>query len=211
MGYEAQIAGLADTNPFAPLLNPAKKLIKRLSVRDVAQKRENVAALLKSKGIAITFFNGGGTGSLSSTLREDAITEATAGSGFLQSHLFDYYATNQNEAAEFVALRVSRAPDAHVVTCHGGGIIGSGEIGSDKAMIPVLPLGISLLPTEGCGEVQTPLRKKSSTILKPGQPVLFRPAKTGEPLERFREVHLFSDQKWLKSVPTYRGMNEEFQ
>jgi D-serine deaminase-like pyridoxal phosphate-dependent protein len=61
MGYEAQIAGLADQNPFAPLLNPAKKLIKWKSVTDVAAKRKQVAELLKGRGVRIEFFNGGHT------------------------------------------------------------------------------------------------------------------------------------------------------
>jgi D-serine deaminase-like pyridoxal phosphate-dependent protein len=46
MGYEAQIAGLGDENPFAPFLNPAKKLIKSQSTRDVAQRRGEIAELL---------------------------------------------------------------------------------------------------------------------------------------------------------------------
>ena len=36
-------------------------------------------------------FNGGGTGTLAACAREPALTEVTAGSGFLDSHLFDGY------------------------------------------------------------------------------------------------------------------------
>ena len=53
MGYEAQIAGLGDENPFAPLLNPAKKLIKSQSTRDVAQRRGEIAELLKNRGVKL--------------------------------------------------------------------------------------------------------------------------------------------------------------
>jgi len=211
MGYEAQIAGLGDANPFAPLLNPAKKIIKRLSVRDVARKRDAVAKLLQQKKQRIEFFNGGGSGSLDSTLNENCITEGTAGSGFLQSHLFDYYAANRNEAALYVALRTTRAPAPGMIVCHGGGIIGSGEIGPEKALVPVFPAGLRLMGAEGCGEVQTPLLVPAGVTLRPGDPVLLRPAKAGEPLERFREVHLISNGEWLGTAPTYRGLNEEFQ
>ena len=211
MGYEAQIAGLGDANPFAPLLNPAKKLIKRLSVRDVAGKREAIAKLLEQKNQKIEFFNGGGSGSLNSTLNERSLTEGTAGSGFLQSHLFDYYAANKNEPALYIAPRTTRVPAPGMVVCHGGGIIGSGEIGPEKAMIPVFPAGLRLIGTEGCGEVQTPLLLPDGVSLRPGEPVIFRPAKAGEPLERFKEVQLISNGAWHGSAPTYRGLNEEFQ
>ena len=211
MGYEAQIAGLGEANPFAPLLNPAKKLIKRLSVRDVARKREAIANLLDQKNRKIEFFNGGGSGSLDTTLSESCITEGTAGSGFLQSHLFDYYSANRNEPALYIALRATRAPAPGMIVCHGGGIIGSGEIGPEKAMIPVFPKGLRLIGTEGCGEVQTPLIIPDGVSLHPGDPVLFRPAKAGEPLERFKEVHLIANGEWYGTAPTYRGLNEEFQ
>lgn len=211
MGYEAQIAGLGDANPFAPLLNPAKKLIKRRSTRDVARKREAIVNLLQQKNQKIEFFNGGGSGSLDSTLSESCITEGTAGSGFLQSHLFDYYVANRNEPALYIALRATREPAPGMIVCHGGGIIGSGEIGPEKAMIPVFPTGLRLIGTEGCGEVQTPLLVPEGASLRPGDPVIFRPAKAGEPLERFKEVHLISNAIWQGSAPSYRGLNEEFQ
>ena len=211
MGYEAQIAGLGDSNPFAPLLNPAKKLIKRLSISDVARKRRSIQALLDQRGIQLEFFNGGGSGSLSSTLLEGPITEATAGSGFLQSHLFDYYQGNVNEPAELIALRTSRSPDPGILVCQGGGIIGSGEIAPEKALLPISPVGLKLIATEGCGEVQTPVLLPPDCGLQVGDPVLFRPAKAGEPLERFREVHLISHGKLMGTAPTYRGLNQEFQ
>src|SRR4030095_16780621 len=87
MGYEAQIAGLGDATPFAPLLNPAKRFIKSRSVRDVADKRRRAMEMLQARGISLEFFNGGGTGSLRTTSTEPWVTEVTAGSGFLQSHL----------------------------------------------------------------------------------------------------------------------------
>jgi D-serine deaminase-like pyridoxal phosphate-dependent protein len=211
MGYEAQIAGMAESNPFAPILNPAKKLIKKLSIPDVAQKRQAIHALLQARGVQLEFFNGGGSGSLDSTLLESPITEATAGSGFLQSHLFDYYTGNRNEAALYIALRASRRPEPGILVCQGGGIIGSGEISDEKAMIPVSPKGLTLLGTEGCGEVQTPLRVPPKTPLGLGDPILFRPAKAGEPLERFREIHLLSNGHLVGTAPTYRGLNQEFQ
>jgi D-serine deaminase-like pyridoxal phosphate-dependent protein len=212
MGYEAQIAGLADRNPFSPLLNPLKRLIKNLSIPDVRKKRKAAFDIVQKHGLSLQFFNGGGSGSLSSTLQEATITEATAGSGFLQSHLFDYYQENRQEGALYVALRVSRKPQSDMITCHGGGIIGSGEIAREKAMIPVFPAGLALVESEGCGEVQTPLRTQHvKETIRLGDAIFFRPAKAGEPLERFKSIVLISGGKVQGEVPTYRGLHEEFQ
>lgn len=62
MGYEAQIAGVGENNPFSPLLNPARKLIKKLSRPYVAQMRQRVLELLRREGFSVEVFNGGGTG-----------------------------------------------------------------------------------------------------------------------------------------------------
>jgi D-serine deaminase-like pyridoxal phosphate-dependent protein len=205
MGYEAQIAGLGEENPFSPALNPLKKLIKNRSVRDVFKKRKQIAEWLQSEGIKLGLFNGGGTGSIQTTTEEPWITEVTAGSGFLQSHLFDYYRANQNQPAFCFALQVTRIPQPGIVTCQSGGFIASGEAGLDKQPVPFLPEGIKPTKNEGFGEVQTPLRLPSGVDLQPGDPVFFRPSKAGEIAERFSHYLLKRDNKILESFETYRG------
>jgi D-serine deaminase-like pyridoxal phosphate-dependent protein len=208
MGYEAQIAGLADENPFAPLLNPAKKLVKSQSVEDVARRRREVAELVASRGLRLDFFNGGGTGSVKTTSREACITEVTAGSGFLQSHLFDYYASNANEPAFCFALQVTRSSQPDHVTCQGGGFVASGPTDADKAPVPFLPPGLKLTKGEGTGEVQTPLVVPPAWQgkLRPGDPVFFRPAKAGEIAERFDEYVLAQGDRVVGRAKTYRGL-----
>jgi len=208
MGYEAQVAGLPDQNPFAPLLNPIKKWIKQKSVSAVAEKRRAVAALLQQRGVAIDFFNGGGTGSLRTTATEPWITEVTAGSGFLQSHLFDYYASNQNQPAFCFALQVTRSSQADHVTCQSGGFIASGPAHADKAPVPFLPPGLRPTSGEGFGEVQTPLIVPPAWRgrLTPGDPVFFRPAKAGEIAERFNEYVLKRGDRIVGRAKTYRGL-----
>ena len=212
MGYEAQIAGLADENPFAPLLNPAKKLIKSQSTRDVAQRRGEIAELLRSRGVRLDFFNGGGTGSIRTTTLEPWITEVTAGSGFLQSHLFDYYAANENVPAYCFALQVTRSSQADHVTCQGGGFIASGPTDADKAPVPFLPAGLKPTKAEGFGEVQTPLAVPPELRgrLRPGDPVFFRPAKAGELAERFTEYLLKRGDRIVGRAKTYRGLGRCF-
>src|SRR5678816_3513087 len=89
------------------------------------------------------------------------------------------------------ALQVSRSSDAGYVTCLGGGYVASGAPGWDKVPKPEFPRGLALLPDEGCGEVQTPLRVSRSEDPALGSRVLFRPAKAGEHAERFNEYLLY--------------------
>lgn len=206
MGYEAQIAGMGDQSPYSPMLNPAKKYIKRKSVNDVSKRRKAIHDFLKSEHINPEIFNGGGTGSLKTTIKEPWLTEVTAGSGFLQSHLFDYYKANQNKPAFCFALQVSRIPQPGIATCKSGGFVASGDARPDKWPVPFLPRGIKTIKNEGFGEVQTPVKLQAGLDIKVGDPLFFRPAKAGEIAERFNEYALIRDNKIIEKVPTYRGL-----
>ena len=206
MGYEAQIAGMGDKSPFSPLLNPVKKMIKNKSVKDVFAKREAIHKFLQSENVEPEIFNGGGTGSLKSTINESWLTEVTAGSGFLQSHLFDYYETNQNVPAFCFGLQVSRISQPGIATCKSGGFVASGDADPDKWPVPFLPKGIKMIKNEGFGEVQTPVQLAQNLDVKLGDPLFFRPAKAGEIAERFNEYILFRDNQIVEKVPTYRGL-----
>ena len=210
MGYEAQIAGVGESNPFSPLLNPARKLIKKLSRPAVAQMRQRVAELLCQHGFSVEVFNGGGTGSVAFASAEPALTEVTAGSGFLCSHLFDYYSHLTLKPAIFFALQVVRSSDPGFVTCHGGGYIASGQAGADRLPVPYLPPGLKLTALEGAGEVQTPLRVPKGVTLRPGDPVFFRHAKAGELAEHFHEYLIVRGTQIVTKAPTYRGMGQCF-
>lgn len=211
MGYEAHVAGLPDDNPFSRALNPARRAIKRMAVPRVAALRHEAVRTLRREGIEPAIVNGGGTGSLRTTLEEPWVTEVTAGSGFLCSHLFDYYAGNVLEPAAFFALEVSRIPEPGVVTCLGGGYVASGEPGWDRLPTPHRPEGLSYLRMEGAGEVQTPLRVPSGADrIAVGDPIIFRHAKAGELAERFESYLLLRDGEIVAREPTYRGMGRCF-
>ena len=211
MGYEAQIAGVPDRDPFTSLMNPVARAVKWFSRPDVARKREQVAERLRREGIQLEFFNGGGTGSLDSTPRESAVTEVTAGSGFYCPHLFSYFRSLRLHPAAFFALQVVRVSDPGLVTCLGGGYVASGPSSPDKLPIPHSPPGLQLLSLEGAGEVQTPLRlSPSAPRLQPGDPVIFRHAKAGELMERFNEALLIREGRVKDRVPTYRGLGKCF-
>ncbi|MCB9597365.1 MAG: alanine racemase [Sandaracinaceae bacterium] len=210
MGYEAHVAGLPDATPFSRALNPARRALKRLSVPQIAQLRADAVEALRRAGVDPVVVNGGGTGSLSTTTSEAAVTEVTAGSGFLCSHLFDYYVGNVLEPAAFFALEVCREPEAGVVTCLGGGYVASGEPGWDRLPLPWLPRGLQYISIEGAGEVQTPLRVPSGVRLAVGDPVIFRHAKAGELAERFDAYALMSGGRIVAREPTYRGQGACF-
>ncbi len=205
MGYEAQIAGLQDANPFAPLLNPAKKLIRRRSRPSVVRTRREIGEALAARGLTYEVFNGGGTGSIHWSTQEDVLTEVTAGSGFLDSHLFDYYSDLSFDPAALFALQVVRVPGPGFVTCHGGGWVASGEPGLDKHPVPYLPHGLKLLGMEACGEVQTPLIVPKGLEIGIGDPVFFRHAKAGELAEHTNEYLFVRGDAVERRAPTYRG------
>ena len=206
MAYEAHIAGLPDRNPFSPRMNPVRRALKRRAMPAVARLRGEVVAALRADGVRLDRVNGGGTGSVHHTTREEVVTEVTAGSGFLCPHLFDYYADLGLEPAAFFALEVCRASDPGYVTCAGGGYVASGEPGWDRVPIPYAPPGLRYVPMEGAGEVQTPLRLRAGgQPLAVGDPVIFRHAKAGELAERFARYVLLRGGAVEGVEPTYRG------
>ena len=72
------------------------------------------------------------------------------------------------------------------------------------------PPGACLLPIEGAGEVQTPIRVAEGTDLALGAPVLFRHAKAGELAEHFAEYLLVQGGHVVDRAPTYRGEGQCF-
>jgi D-serine deaminase-like pyridoxal phosphate-dependent protein len=210
MGYEAQIAGVGDNVPRQTAKNMVIRLLKRLSIRDIASRRAAVVAAIAQRGISLRFVNGGGTGSLETTAHESAVTEVTAGSGFFAPTLFDYYAGFRHEPAAGFALEIVRQPAPHIYTCLGGGYVASGSAGWEKLPAPYLPHGAALLPLEGAGEVQTPVQYSGSERLELGDPIFFRHSKAGELCERFTHLHLVAGDTMLECVPTYRGEGHAF-
>jgi D-serine deaminase-like pyridoxal phosphate-dependent protein len=206
MAYEGHIAGLPDASPFAPALNPVKRALKRRAYPAAVALRAAAVAALEGADVRLAVINAGGTGSVHLNASESAITEVTAGSGFLCPHLFDYYADLSLRPAAFFALEAVRRPDPGIITCAGGGYIASGEPGADRSPLPWLPAGLRYISVEGAGEVQTPLRVPDGVSIRVGDPVVFRHSKAGEPAERFREYLLVRGGEIQAREPTYRGM-----
>lgn len=210
MGYEAQVAGLADQNPFKRTISPLVRLIRQKSRSRVADFRRRLAEQLEKEGTPLELFNGGGSGSVNFTAAEPWLTELTIGSGLLCSHYFSYFSNIAPEPACFFALQTTRSSDPGFMTCAGGGYIASGEPGWEKVPLPYLPEGLKLVSMEGCGEVQTPLIVPRGSSLKAGDPVLFRHSKAGELAEHFNQYHLVSGNQVVDVVPTYRGLGQCF-
>jgi len=206
MLYEAQIAGLPDTSP-------AVGWVKRRSARELSTRRTEVVQAIRATGARLEFVNCGGTGSLEVSAADPSVTEVTAGSGLYHPTLFDGYRTFRGEPAMFFALPVVRRPTGEVATVYGGGYPASGPAGSSRLPRPVSD-GLSLLGTEGAGEVQTPVTGPVAEQLRIGDAVWFRHAKAGELLERFDQVHLVERAEdgtlSRRAVPSYRGESKNF-
>ena len=213
MGYEAHVAGVPDSSIWDPLRNLAVTALKYFAVPCVQRRRAAIVEYIRSCGVAVDLVNGGGSGSIDSTARDMSVTEVTVGSGLLHSRLFDFYACNEQRPALVFALCVTRKSTTcgeDFITCQSGGFIASGEVSRDKTPSVFLPEGYEELPTEGFGEVQTPLRKVSPSAreLAIGDLVFLRPAKAGEIAERF-DHYLVMDGHHMAGVTemkTYRGL-----
>ena len=204
MGYEAHIAGVGDNPLGKPLMRPAIRAIKRMSVPELAERRAAVVAAVREVA-PVPLVNGGGTGSLETTTAEESVTEATAGSGFYAPTLFDRYASFRLRPAAMFAMPVVQRPGRGVATVLGGGYPASGAAGKDRLPEPHLPEGLRLDPLEGAGEVQTPVIGGAAERLRIGANVYFRHAKAGEMCERFDSLHLVSGSEIVDELPTYRG------
>lgn len=210
MAYEGHIAGSTDRNPFTPLMNVPKRLVKLMSKDRVARVRAEAALALRAAGHEVRVVNGGGTGSLRWASAEDALTEVTAGSGYVDSQLFSYYRDLHLEPAAYFALQVVRKPAPGMVTCHGGGYVASGEAGVDRLPVPALPAGGALIGFEGAGEVQTPVVLAPGVDVAVGEPYFFRHAKAGELAEHVNAYLLVRGDKVVERAPTYRGLGHCF-
>lgn len=204
VGYEAQIAGVPDNIPGNALKSTLIRYLKRRSLREVRERRARVVDAIRKEGIELNFVNGGGTGSVESTVQEECVTEVTIGSGFFASALFDWYSTFRHLPAVGYAIEITRRPMPDIYTCHGGGYVASG-VGKDKMPHPFLPQGAKLLPLEGAGEVQTPIKYSGPETLALGDPVFMRYAKAGEMCERFNCLLALSEGAVTDEMPTYRG------
>ncbi len=199
MGYEAHIAGVSDESL-------AMRAFKRAAWPRVIELRSQTVDALTRASLLPRIVNGGGSGSVTATLADPSVTEGTIGSGLLCAHLFDHFTSDRYEPALFIALETCRIPDAAHITCRGGGYVASGAPGVDRLPRPVLPEGLAYVARESAGEVQTPLDvSRASHVPAIGEPVLFRPAKSGEIAERFREHVLFAKGRIAGHTPTYRG------
>ncbi|SDC82083.1 D-serine deaminase, pyridoxal phosphate-dependent [Sanguibacter gelidistatuariae] len=227
MFYEGQVAGMPDTSA-------AVRLVKKLSVRDLASRRGTVVAAIEAHVGPLEIVNSGGTGSLETSSADSVVTEVAAGSGLYKPGLFDGYRTLDAIPSAFFGLDVVRHPTPHHATAFGGGYIASGPPSLSRQPLVVSPPGLGLLPREGAGEVQTPLRARRRPFLDGrlgglfggrlggrgsatvavlpaiGDRVWLRHAKAGEQYERFDEVHLVRGEHLVETVPTYRGEGKNF-
>lgn len=204
MTYEGQVAGVPDAVPHQRAKSLVVRRLKDASVAQLRARRTAIADALRDV-TQIGFWNAGGSGSLESSTADPVVTELTAGSGLLAPTLFDHYQSFEPRPAAFFGLPVTRRPSPEIATVHGGGLVASGPGTDDRLPTPWAPAGLHLTGLEGAGEVQTPLTGHPAALLRVGDLVWFRHAKSGEPYEHTPTVHLVSGERIVESVATYRG------
>ncbi len=209
MAYEAQIAGVQDAPRGRRLRGLAVRRMQAVSARELSGRRAAVVDAVSAVA-PLEFVNGGGTGSVERTRAEDAVTEVAAGSGLYSPALFDGYRAFAARPAVFFAVPVTRVPAPGLVTVAGGGWVASGPPGPDRLPVPTYPPGLHWLPTEGTGEVQTPLRGRGAAWLRVGDRVWFRHAKAGELGEHVDVLHVLEGDQLTGALPTYRGEGRGF-
>jgi D-serine deaminase-like pyridoxal phosphate-dependent protein len=209
MAYEAQIAGIGDAPPGMRVRGAVIRAMQRRSYLELLERRGAAVAAVRAEA-DLEFVNGGGTGSVAATAADPAVTEVTAGSGLYGPTLFDGYRAWQPAPSAFFVMSVVRRPAPGIVTVLGGGWVASGPAAPSRLPTPWLPAGLRLIPTEGAGEVQTPLAGAAADRLCVGDRIFFRHAKAGELCERVNEVHLVEGDRVVETVPTYRGEGRAF-
>ena len=207
MTYEGQVAGLPDDVPGERLRSAVVRRVKGASLAQLAVRRAGLAeALQQVVGAPLELWNSGGSGDVAEAAADPVVTEVAAGSGLLVPGLFDHYRSFAPRPAAFYALPVVRRPAPGIATVAGGGFVASGATGRDRTPLPWAPPGLSLTPTEGAGEVQTPLTGPGADALAVGDRVWFRHAKSGELMEHTDVVHLVRGEVVEGSVASYRGL-----
>jgi D-serine deaminase-like pyridoxal phosphate-dependent protein len=209
MSYEAQVAGVGDAMPGKRLRNRLITEMQRRSMAELTDRRGRVVDALRQI-TELEFVNAGGTGSIEVTAADPSITDIAAGSGFFGGHLFDNYAYFKPAPALSFGLSVVRVPARGIVTCLGGGWVASGPPGPDRLPLPVFPAGLSYLPREAAGEVQTPLTGKAARQLSVGDRVWLRHTKSGELSEHVNSIFVVDDGRVVAELPTYRGEGKCF-
>ncbi len=207
MAYEGQIAGVGNAGRHPRAV--AVRAMQHRSAAELAERRAAVVAAVR-KLADLEFVNGGGTGSVESTVADGSVTEVAAGSGLLGPALFDHYTAFRPAPAAYFVLPVVRRPARGLVTVAGGGWIASGPPGSDRLPTVAYPPGLRYLGTEAAGEVQTPLRGSAARALRIGDQVWFRHAKSGEVCEHLGELHLVDGGRIVEPLATYRGEGKAF-
>jgi D-serine deaminase-like pyridoxal phosphate-dependent protein len=109
MTYEGQVAGVPDAVPGSRARSAAVRAVKAASVRQLRERRAEVAAAL-SELVELEFWNAGGSGSVETSAADPVVTEVTAGSGLLGPALFDHYRSFRPRPAAFFGVPVVRRP-----------------------------------------------------------------------------------------------------
>ncbi|MBV9575799.1 MAG: hypothetical protein JO149_04175, partial [Gammaproteobacteria bacterium] len=212
MVYESAVAGLRDNDPYAGfMMNSIAWIVRKASAAHTAKICADIPTIFAEEGVKLNLFNGGGTGSISTTVGNKGLTEVTFGSGLLDPALFVNQYSNLNtlglKPAIYFAIPVCTT-DKGYVTCFQGGYVASGNISKAKQPIVISPAGLNNLDSEGWGEATTPFAAPENIKLTSGDPVICQPAKSGEISEFFNTLNCFRFFKHPANTPENQVKNK---
>lgn len=205
MAYDAQIAGVTDTNGVK---GAVVRQLKKHSLTQLASFRDAAIHYLHEQ-FALQFVNAGGSGSMQLMRDVPGVTEVTVGSAFYAPALFSQYTSLALTPAVGFALRVTRLFSQNIIVCQGGGYIASGASGKDRLPSFLEPDVYSFTTLEGAGEVQTPIHVSNRTH-QIGDTIYLRHAKAGELCEHFTQLHTTRAGRYTGAITTYRGDGQCF-
>lgn len=209
MSYEAQIAGVGDQPIGKRAEGALMRVVQSASRAELVERRTEALASVREI-VDLEFVNGGGTGSIESTVAEAAITEVAAGSGLFGPHLFDNYRMFTPAPAVAFALDVVRRPNAETATLLGGGWIASGPANESRLPQITWPQGLEYAPREAAGEVQSPVIGSAARGMHVGDRVWLRHTKSGEIMEHGNAVVPVAGGAAGDPLLTYRGEGKCF-
>ena len=209
MAYEGQVAGVGDAAPGRAIRNLGIRRMQRASMAEITERRAEIAAAVGAVA-PLRFVNGGGTGSLDLTTREEAVTELAAGSGFYAPALFDDYSRFTLRPAAGFALPVVRRSAPGCVTALGGGYVASGAAGEDRLPARRAPRRPPPRQVRGRRRGTDAAARRGRGAAAGRRPRLHAPREGRRLCQQFDRLHLVAGDEIVAEAPTYRGEGHAF-
>lgn len=205
IGHDSRITASAEKAESKWMINNVIPSLKKFSINKIADKRKKVVEMIKTMGFDLKVVNGGRIAKVETPMKEEMVTEISAGSEFFTSQLADKYEQASNKPVAGIACAINRQLSQHVFACAGGRFIINASSKKSEPPTLFLPDRARIMKNDCIDEALTSILYKGNEKLKIGDAVFFQNSCVGELSERFNFIHLIRGDKIEQEVPTYRG------